>query len=107
MIECAISENYKEITIAKTKFQTIVKKRKKRTCSKENVTYMLKIFTQDGQEIKPEGMKTEFKRYEIALEFVKFYKYVYPSLSFVIFEKHTYKRQGLPTRIELKELSKF
>lgn len=37
----------------------------------------------------------------------QFYKYIYPSLSFVVFEKHTYRRQRLPTGTELKELSKF
>ena len=107
LIDRAISENYKEITITKTEFQTIVRKRKIRIRSKETVTYVLKIFNKDGEEIKPEGMKTEFKTYETSLEFVKFYKYLYPNLSFVILEKHTYKKQGLPTGIELKELSKF
>ena len=54
----------------------------------ENRIFLVKIFDKEGKEIvNPYGMKTEFTIYETAIEFVKFYKYVYPKLTFIIFEK--------------------
>jgi len=85
LIDRATKKNYEDITLPEN-HDKLMKQTK--NVFNRNRIFLIKIFDKEGKEIvNPYGMKTEFLIYETAIEFVKFYKYVYPKLTFMILEK--------------------
>ncbi|MDI6825994.1 MAG: hypothetical protein QMD36_02230 [Candidatus Aenigmarchaeota archaeon] len=65
-------------------------KRKYRRITYPKISYVVRVFSPDNREIKnPEGMKTEFKTYDKAVEFENSIK-IYFQDTFSLFQKNVH-----------------
>lgn len=84
LIDRSIKKNYEGIELPEN-YDILVRQR---YIQRFEWRFIVKIFDKNGREIiNPYGMKTKFTRYDIAVEFVKFYKDLHPSATFTIVEK--------------------